>query len=558
MEAINNIKNYLLHLDSFNDVETFSKLQEEVRKLIGVPGISIGITPFFFINDRFVFSAIHSVNSLFLKNLETQEEKEKASEGLKIHFNQNQAPLVIPEITEEALLSFSFVNHLRQQGWNGLIVCPLRNHNELIGVLEIVAAEPGVITEDILKKIDIALPLFELAVNRTWAALDAKIDKVIKEQFTAIQPSVEWRFTEGALNYLLKSEADEEAKLDPIQFDNVYPLYGSIDIRNSSTERNKAIQKDMLEQLDLASAIIVKAKKEKSFPLLTEVEFKIKKFRHSISNIILSDDEIAINQFFKKEVVELLHQLKDIYPSLEEEITNYFNSTNSIVDMVYHHRKEFDESIMVINKALARFMDKEQQAAQQIYPHYFERFVTDGLDFNMYVGQSIAPRIPFTDFYLRNLKLWQLSTLARAAVLTHNLVNSLPVQLQTTQLILAHHYPISISFRAAERKFDVEGAYNIRYEIIKKRIDKVHLKDTNERLTQPGKIAIVFSQPDEAAEYLKYIEFLTEQGLLKGEVERLDLEELQGVSGLKALRVAVNLAASVPGTLELKTETYKG
>jgi hypothetical protein len=558
MEAINNIKNYLLHLDSFNDVETFSKLQEEVRKLIGVPGISIGITPFFFINDRFVFSAIHSVNSLFLKNLETQEEKEKASEGLKIHFNQNQAPLVIPEITEEALLSFSFVNHLRQQGWNGLIVCPLRNHNELIGVLEIVAAEPGVITEDILKKIDIALPLFELAVNRTWAALDAKIDKVIKEQFTAIQPSVEWRFTEGALNYLLKSEADEEAKLDPIQFDNVYPLYGSIDIRNSSTERNKAIQKDMLEQLDLASAIIVKAKKEKSFPLLTEVEFKIKKFRHSISNIILSDDEIAINQFFKKEVVELLHQLKDIYPSLEEEITNYFNSTNSIVDMVYHHRKEFDESIMVINKALARFMDKEQQAAQQIYPHYFERFVTDGLDFNMYVGQSIAPRIPFTDFYLRNLKLWQLSTLARAAVLTHNLVNSLPVQLQTTQLILAHHYPISISFRAAERKFDVEGAYNIRYEIIKKRIDKVHLKDTNERLTQPGKIAIVFSQPDEAAEYLKYIESLTEQGLLKDDVERLDLEELQGVSGLKALRVAVNLAASVPGTLELKTETYKG
>jgi hypothetical protein len=558
MESINNIKNYLLHLDSFNDVETFSKLQEEVRKLIGVPGVSIGITPFFFINDRFVFSAIHSVNSLFLKNLETEEEKEKASEGLKIHFNQNQSPLVIPEITEDALLSFSFVNHLRQQGWNGLIVCPLRNHNELIGVLEIVAAEPDVITEDILKKIDIALPLFELAVNRTWAALDAKIDKVIKEQFTAIQPSVEWRFTEGALNYLLKCEADEEAKLDPIQFDNVYPLYGSIDIRNSSTERNKAIQKDMLEQLDLASAIIVKARKEKPFPLLMEVEFKIKKFRHSISNIILSDDEIAINQFFKKEVVELLHQLKDIYPSLEEEITNYFNSTNSIVDMVYHHRKEFDESIMVINKALARFMDKEQQAAQQIYPHYFERFVTDGLDFNMYVGQSIAPRIPFSDFYLRNLKLWQLSTLGRAAVLTHNLVNNLPVQLQTTQLILAHHYPISISFRAAERKFDVEGAYNIRYEIIKKRIDKVHLKDTNERLTQPGKIAIVFSQPDEAAEYLKYIEFLTDQGLLKGEVERLDLEELQGVSGLKALRVAVNLAASVPDTLELKSETYKG
>lgn len=73
MEGINNIKNCLLHLESFDDVDTFSKLQEEVRKLIGMPGITIGITPFFFINDRLVFSDIHNVNSVFLKNLVTQE-----------------------------------------------------------------------------------------------------------------------------------------------------------------------------------------------------------------------------------------------------------------------------------------------------------------------------------------------------------------------------------------------------------------------------------------------------------------------------------------------------
>ncbi|NJO25261.1 MAG: hypothetical protein HC867_04990 [Bacteroidia bacterium] len=83
--------------------------------------------------------------------------------------------------------------------------------------------------------------------------------------------------------------------------------------------------------------------------------------------------------------------------------------------------------------------------------------------------------------------------------------------LQTTQLILAHSIPISISFRTAERKFDVDGAYNIRYEIIKKRIDKVRIKTTNERLTQPGKIAIVYSQAKEAAEYKEYIEFCKQQ-----------------------------------------------
>ena len=38
----------------------------------------------------------------------------------------------------------------------------------------------------------------------------------------------------------------------------------------------------------------------------------------------------------------------------------------------------------------------------------------------------------------------------------------------------------------------------------------------------------------------EYIEFLQSKGLLKGEIEWYDLEELQGVSGLKALRVQVN------------------
>lgn len=558
MEALNNIKTCLLQLDKFDDVETFSKLQEEIRQLIGQSGISIGITPFYYINNRLVFSVIHSVNSIFLKNLDDDQQKLEASEALKSFFEEHDKPLVIPEITDECLMKYSFIKHLQQQGWKAMIFCPLKNYNQLMGVLEIVSEEPNIATDEILNKIDVALPLFELAINRTWASLDAKLDKVIKDQFTAIQPSVEWRFTEAAYNFLLRREDDEDAKMEPILFDNVYPLYGAIDIRNSSTERNKAIQQDMLEQLDMASDILKKAQKETDFPLLGEIKFKIEKYRHSVANIILSDDEIAINQFLKQEVVDLFEQLKTIAPSVEEDVAKYFTAINSVVDMVYHHRKEFDESITSINKALAKFVDREQEAAQKMYPHYFERFVTDGVDFNIYIGQSIAPGIPFTDFFLRNLKIWQLSTLAKAAQLSKELVKDISVPLQTTQLLLAHNYPISISFRPAERKFDVEGAYNIRYEIIKKRIDKVHVKDTDERLTQPDKIAIVYTLPKEGDEYLEYIEYLLEQGLLTGEVEQLELEELQGVIGLKAFRVSVNVNLNEKEASKLKAEAYKG
>jgi hypothetical protein len=175
----------------------------------------------------------------------------------------------------------------------------------------------------------------------------------------------------------------------------------------------------------------------------------------------------------------------------------------------------------------------------------------------MYIGQSITPDKPFDTFYLKNLKMWQLTTLTKAARLANQLQTRMSNPLKTTQLILAHSVPISISFRTAERKFDVDGAYNIRYEIIKKRIDKVHVKGSNERLTQPGKLAIVFSQSREAAEYLDYIEFLQNQRMLLHDLEQLELEELQGVVGLKALRVSINMEQDDAENTENKPEVIE-
>ena len=117
----------------------------------------------------------------------------------------------------------------------------------------------------------------------------------------------------------------------------------------------------------------------------------------------------------------------------------------------------------------------------------------------------------------------------------------LKVPLDVAHLILYNKTPLSIRFRYDEKRFDVDGAYDVRHEIIKSRLDKAMVKNQNERLTQPDRIAIVFERTGERSEIVKHIEFLQAKKHLLKDMELLDLEDLPGVRGLKALRVGINL-----------------
>jgi hypothetical protein len=120
------------------------------------------------------------------------------------------------------------------------------------------------------------------------------------------------------------------------------------------------------------------------------------------------------------------------------------------------------------------------------------------------------------------------------------LKKELKMPLETAHLVLVQSTPISIQFRFDEKRFDVNGAYNVKYEIVKKRIDKALIKSSGERLTQPGKIAIVYSHTKDAYEYREYINYLQNRGYIEEEVEDVELQDLQGVQGLRALRITVS------------------
>ena len=541
-EIISQIKNELLGLHSFTDASVYEKLQSSMQSLLGMSDIKVGITPFFQMNNHYIYSAIENCNSIIFKHAGAVKEINKTSQSFKDLLKDYDQPVVYEELDKKNIIESEALKQYHELGVRSLILCPLREDG-LIGLLEIMSDSPRKLTNHHIHKIEKVISLFTLAVGKTLENLDIEIDKVIKENFTAIQPAVEWKFTEAAFSYIMAEDSGKTEKIERVSFNDVYPLYGCIDIRNSSVERMQVIQLDLIEQLQLVQDVVKKALTEIKFPFLENIAFKTDKYINSITDILLSEDELQVYDFLQTQVTEIFHHLAVTKPSLKTDIDQYFAALDPQKNLVYRHRRHFEESINMLNDALAGLIDREQAEAQRVFPHYFERYVTDGVDFNVYIGQSIVPTQKFDELYLRNMKIWQLEVLTRAAVMVHDLKNKLPHILTTTQLILAHSIPISISFRTSERKFDVDGAYNSRYEIIKKRIDKVRVKGTKERLTQPGKIAIVYSLPKEAAEYEEYIEFLQTRQLLKPGIEKLELEELQGVLGLKALRVDVNYNA---------------
>jgi hypothetical protein len=538
-EVISQMKTELLNLNAFSEGEVYHKLQDLVQSLIGLKDIRIGITPFFKVNGHYVFSELHNSNSLLFKHYKAVIERDSMNDCCRDLFMETDKPVIFETVNEELVKETEYLGFYFDQGYRSLILSPLKHNGDLWGILEIGSDHEKKLSYKHVGKLDVAIPLFTRAIEKSAEALDNQIDKVIKEQFTAVQPAVEWKFTEAAYNFIIQKQQGKDPKPERIAFESVYPLYGAIDIRNSSLERSQSIQLDFIEQLQMAAGIIKKAQAGMTFPLLQEIEYKIDKHISAASSVLQSDEETAIQDFLQNQVTPIFKHLKATNPAIKKEVDGYFASLDKNSGMIYHHRKDFEQSITTINEQVSRFIDKEQAGVQLLFPHYFERYVTDGVEFNIYIGQSLAPRKKFDDLYLRNMKMWQLTTLAKASRLTHDLSRQVSHPLKTTQLILAHNTPISISFRTDERKFDVDGAANVRYEILKKRIDKVRIKDTNERLTQPGKIAIVYSQPKEADEFSEHIEFLQNQKLLKPGIEQHDLEELQGVIGLKALRVDV-------------------
>ena len=451
-------------------------------------------------------------------------------------------PLIVSDVETYSTQSRSFFSQqLNKKKLGSYLLIPIRYNEIMIGFLEIGSKKKKEINKVVMEKLKLSIPIISMAASRFRQEELNHIEAVIQEECTTIHPSVKWRFEKAAEAYIEAEEKGEKAEFKDLIFSDVYPLYGQMDIRSSSSLRNEAVKEDLSQQLKTVKEVLRKAIKLEALPVYEEMLFRVDSYLNEFKNDLIEGSEQRILSFLKTDVYPIFDYLKQQYPTISKDIDDYNNMLNVETNMVYNSRKHFDESVNKTNALLAELIDEKQKDAQKMFPHYFERYKTDGVEYNLYIGQSISEKKRFNPIHLNNLQLWQLKSICEMEHSFYRLRKNLAVPLEVASLILVHNSSLSIHFRIDEKRFDVEGAYNARYEIIKKRVDKAHIKGTDERITAPGKVVIIYTSKEDAVIYERHINYLESKGyLIPNSTEYIELEDLQGVSGLRALRVSVD------------------
>lgn len=509
------------------------------KGLLGNNKLDIILSPLLVINKRIVQDLWEGLDEDFRAILDKYNMKKEVFFKIIEEYTNHPNTIFHKNLQNICATEKSKITDSLDSSIKGVLIRPVfSNHTKMVGAIAIFADQENMINEDVLSKLEDVVPLLEQLFETGINSYIGQVTEVLKNKFTSIQPSVEWKFTDAAIQYLHDKRIERHPAMKNIHFENVYPIYGAVDIRDSTIERNSANAEDYKVQIESAIDLLEQINVEAPISITGELIFKAKKWMDFIEGGISSDKESELIKFLDKEIGIFVSQFGSSSKVLSEMTAQYFKDKQPN-GRFHNNVLDIEKTFKILNSSIASLLDQMNDKVQEAYPCFFERYRSDGLEYNFYIGQSISPEKIYSDIYLKNLQLWQVNTMAIIGKITEELQPQLPHPLRTTQLIFVHSNTIDISFRNDEHRFDVEGTYNIRYEIVKKRIDKAIIKNTQERLTQPGKIAIVYFFKKDVEEYISHIKYLQDKDIFVDDLEDVELDDLQGVTGLRAIRVSI-------------------
>lgn len=513
-----------------DEPEALEKLQQAVEQVLEVDGLQMSIL-------GFVSNRLYGVRSD--RTLETGPSgkrslkvEEQFLTDLIAQAMETRAPVAVPRIEDvlqhdqQLLIDY----HL---GYRSMSLVPVLDQDQVLGFLQFKSKRSLDFSDLTMPRLADSVPFLAQLVVRMLGEFRSAIDSLIREHCSAVHPALLWKFRDAAGEGIIQGKH----QLEPIKFTPVYPLFAVSDIRGSSTLRNRATTEDLTDHLSAVRTLLQGLIPSYPIEYFKHSLFLCEQYIEKLQSGMSAADEYQITQFLRKELKGLLGSMEGLGDDARQSIAEYKSLLGESQDILYRARGRFDRSIAALNVALGKHIDFRQRVAQQVCPHYFLRRATDGVEHEIYIGAGVLPEPRrYQELFLRNLRLWQLVTVCECYELAESMREQLEMPLSMAHLIFVQDQTMTIQFDYEQRELEVEGAYNIRYEIVKKRIDKAQILGTKKRLTSPHKLAIVYSRESEAKEYLEYTKYMVAQGYIEPEVERLELEEMPGIHGLKALR----------------------
>ena len=336
-ESISALKFDLLKKDALTTPDIVAQIQASLSTMLNIPNLKTGFISYNKERDLLQTVGFGFWNCIVLSEKSDVRIDQIFGDNTKEDFFKKNAPFVYRN-DNNMRDGNALAQRLSKTGLKSYIAVPLLFNNELIGLLEVGSELPNVLNTIIVYKLRETLSLFTIAMKRSQDEFNDQIDAIILQKFTAIHPSVAWRFTEEAEKVLEARINNEDYAMEEIIFPDVYPLYGESDIKGSSLIRNQAIQNDLLEQLLLAKNILNISVNKSTRHVHEDLHLRIENYIRELEQGLSVGDENVVSEFLKEEIFPMFKHMKDQGGEVLDAIENYEKQLDPVLRMIYKKR----------------------------------------------------------------------------------------------------------------------------------------------------------------------------------------------------------------------------
>lgn len=357
-ETIRQLRDVFTHLHSDTETVIYERFEAAFRNLCGQPDLHISLMPLPQVNGTFVYHPDLRKRSLFMQyaGISADSYKDPEAQQNARDFLKQSSPYVFSNL--EGLPDAEW-QALYRKGIRSFLLYPVTTPKEVLGILEMGSTQPYALSEDILVRIERIMPLVHELLRYQMNQFNESLEQLVKQQYTSLQPAVEWKFYEAAWEDMrLERSVKADGEATPVRFPQVLPFYGAVDVRDSSVERQKALRQDMTQQLRVAADLLLETNyldTTRHHPLLMACRGWIDKMADGLGNTT------DVTQFLQQTLNPALHQISNTNPEPAEPLISYFARINPQTGQFNQALTRYEQTMNRINTTMNQYLDGEEK-----------------------------------------------------------------------------------------------------------------------------------------------------------------------------------------------------